>query len=101
MSIYLAKMALHHEYLCTKKSSLIGASSIYVALKICEQMRQKPIMTKAILQNIVDISQLEERKLIDCSKKLLYLAQNYEKELPGLQNIKDVYIPLLNKFVQT
>lgn len=40
MAIYLAKMALHHENLCTKQSSLIGASSIYVALKICEQMRQ-------------------------------------------------------------
>ena len=36
MSIYLAKMALHHEGFCTKKSSMIGASSIYVALKICE-----------------------------------------------------------------
>jgi hypothetical protein len=36
MSIYLAKMSLHHENLCTKQSSLLGASSIYVALKICE-----------------------------------------------------------------
>ena len=36
MSVYLAKMALHHEYLCGKDSSLIGASSIYVAMKICE-----------------------------------------------------------------
>lgn len=36
MSIYLAKMALHHEKLCSKPSNLIGASSIYVALKICE-----------------------------------------------------------------
>jgi hypothetical protein len=36
MSIYLAKMALHHEGLCTKQASLIGTSSIYVALKICE-----------------------------------------------------------------
>jgi hypothetical protein len=63
-------------------------------------MRQKPIMTKSILQNIVDHSTIEERKLIECSKKLLYLAQNFEKELPGLQNIKDTYIPQLNKFVQ-
>jgi hypothetical protein len=36
MSVYLAKLAVHHENLCTKSSSLIGASSIYVALKICE-----------------------------------------------------------------
>lgn len=36
MSIYLAKMAIHHEKLCSKSSSLLGASAIYVALKICE-----------------------------------------------------------------
>lgn len=36
MSIYLAKMSSHHENLCHKKSSVIGASSIYVAMKICE-----------------------------------------------------------------
>jgi cyclin B/cyclin A len=36
MTIYLAKMSLHHEKLCTKQSNLLGASSIYVALKICE-----------------------------------------------------------------
>lgn len=39
MSVYLSKMAVHHEQLCSKKSSLLAASSIYVALKICEQMR--------------------------------------------------------------
>lgn len=93
MSIYLAKLSLHHENLCTKQSSLLAVSSIYVALKICEQMKQRSILTKAILQNILDLSGIEERKLIDCSKKVLYLAQNFEKELPGLCNIKDCYIP--------
>lgn len=56
MSIYLGKMTLHHENLCTKQSSLLGASSIYVALKICEQMKQRPILTKPIMQNILDVS---------------------------------------------
>ena len=36
MSVYLGKMALHHEGLCIRKSSLVGSSTIYVALKICE-----------------------------------------------------------------
>lgn len=62
-------------------------------------MRQKQILTKQILQNLLDVSGIEEKKLIDCSKKVLYLAQNFEKELPGLVNIKESYIPLLNKFV--
>ena len=48
MSIYLGKMALHHDNLCVKKASLTGTSTIYVALKICEQMRQKQILTAEI-----------------------------------------------------
>lgn len=46
MSVYLGKMAIHHEKLCGKSSSLLGASSIYVALKICEQMRQKTLINQ-------------------------------------------------------
>ena len=94
-------MSLHHENLCTKPSSLMAVSSIYVALKICEQMKQRPILSKPILQSILDVSGIEEKALIENSKKVLYLAQNFEKELPGLQNIKEAYIPLLNKFVGT
>ena len=69
-------MALHHEQLCAKKSYLLGASSIYVALKICEQMRQKPILTKEILSNLLKATDnsVDECELIDSSKNLLYLA---------------------------
>ena len=62
-------------------------------------MRQKTIFNKAIFQDLLDTSSLNEKKLLDCSRKLLYLAQNFEKELPGLKNLKDIYIPQLNKFV--
>jgi len=46
ISIYLAKMALHHPDLYAKSASQIAASSIFVANKIFEQM----IMIKAGLQ---------------------------------------------------
>ena len=48
-------------------------------------MRQQSILTKEIQANLLAASDLKERDLIDCSKKLLYLAQNFEKELPGLE----------------
>ena len=54
------------------------------------------MMTKEILGQLLSSSDLKERDLIDFSKKLLYLAQNFEKELPGLTNLKNVYIPMLN-----
>jgi len=38
ISIYLAKMSLHHEDLYTKSTSMIAAASIFVANKIYEQM---------------------------------------------------------------
>ncbi len=57
-------------------------------------------MTKDILNALLACSDLKEKELIECSKKLLYLAQNFEKELPGLENLKTVYIPQLNKHVQ-
>ena len=36
MSMYLAKMSMHHYELSGKKPSLVGVGAIYVALKICE-----------------------------------------------------------------
>ncbi len=53
MSVYLAKLAIHHEKLCSQKSSLLGASSIYVALKICEQMRNQTILTTEIQNSLL------------------------------------------------
>ena len=74
MSIYLSKLALHHDNLCYRKSSLLGTSSIYVALKICEQMKPSIQMTKEIFSKLLTLSGIKEKELIDCSKKLLYLA---------------------------
>lgn len=36
MSMYLAKMSMHHYELSGKRPSLIGVGALYVALKICE-----------------------------------------------------------------
>ena len=56
-------------------------------------MRQKSIITKNIHNEILKCSDIKESVLHDTSKKLLYLAQNFEKELPGLENLKLQYIP--------
>ncbi len=74
MAVYLAKMAIHHDAFYTQSPVMIGTSSIYVALKICEQMRQTTILTKEITNALCQASDLKERELVDTSKKLLYLA---------------------------
>lgn len=40
MSIYLAKMNNHDYELSQRRSSLLAASSLFVSLKICEQLRK-------------------------------------------------------------
>ena len=56
-------------------------------------MRQKQIINKGTLPEILRCSEIKESVLVDTSKKLLYLAQNFEKELPGLENLKSQYLP--------
>ena len=41
MSVYLAKMSTHDYILSQKKPSQIAIGSIYVSLKICEQLKKK------------------------------------------------------------
>ena len=45
MSIYLAKMSMHDYFLSSKKPSLVAIGSIYVALKICEQLKKKEFIS--------------------------------------------------------
>ena len=49
MSIYLAKMCMHDYYLAGKLPSLIGIGSLYVALKICEQLRKRSLISDKII----------------------------------------------------
>ena len=88
MSLYLAKMALHHTKFCTLRSSVISTIAIYVAFKICEQMRKKEIMTLQMFADLIRVSHAEETYVVECSKTLLYLAQHFEDELPGLSNLR-------------
>jgi len=64
MSLYLAKMCMHHEELCVRPPSQMAASCIYVALKICEQMRKKTLINKHILDKLLEASEMEEKSLV-------------------------------------
>jgi hypothetical protein len=45
MSLYLAKMALHDYELSGKQPSLQAVGSLYVSLKICEQLKKISLIT--------------------------------------------------------
>jgi len=45
MALYLAKMSMHDYELSGRKPSLVAVGSLYVALKICEQLKKTTFIT--------------------------------------------------------
>lgn len=65
--------------------------ALYVALKICEQLKKTSLITNEIVYKLVDISKAKEEEIIEVSQRVLYLAQNFEKAFPGLENLKKTH----------
>ena len=91
MSMYLGKMSMHHYELSGKKPSLVGVGAIYVALKICELLKKTSLITNHIVTKLVAVAQSAESDIIETSQKVLSLAQNFDKEFPGLENLKKTH----------
>ncbi len=91
MAVYLAKMAVHNIEVACKVPSLQAVGSMYVALKICEQLKKTQLITNEIVFKLVGVSKAKEEDIIEISQKILYLAQNFEKEFPGLENLKKTH----------
>lgn len=49
MALYLAKMSMHDYELSGRKPSLVGIGSLYVALKIVEQLKRDTLITNGIV----------------------------------------------------
>jgi hypothetical protein len=99
MSLYLAKMALHDYELSGKKASLQAVGSLYVALKICEQLKKTHLISNEIVCKLVGISRAKEEEIIEVSQRVLYLAQNFEKAFPGLENLKKTHFVNITQLI--
>lgn len=67
MAIYLAKMSMHDYTLSQQQPSLVAVGSIYVALKICEQLKKKELISPQIVQKIIEVSKMEEDEILAVS----------------------------------
>lgn len=99
MSIYLAKMAMHDSDLAARKPSLLAVGSIYVALKISEQLKKKDFITSKVVHRLIKKSSMAEGDILEVSQKVLYLAQNFDKEFPGLENLKKTHFKLITSLL--
>jgi hypothetical protein len=56
MALYLAKMALHDYDLAGKKPSILAVGTLYVSLKISEQLKRVHLLTSDTVCKLVSIS---------------------------------------------
>jgi len=56
MTVYLAKMSMHDVDLCAKPPSLLAVGAIYVALKICEQLKRKDLINSTVVTKLIQVS---------------------------------------------
>ena len=99
MAVYLAKMSLHDINLSARNPSLLAVGAIYVALKICEQLKKREFINAVVVTRLIQISKMTEDKILDVSQKVLYLAQNFDKEFPGLENLKKTHFSIITQLL--
>ena len=99
MAIYLSKMSMHDLELSGRNPSLLAVGSIYVALKICEQLKKKDLINAQVVTRLIHVSRMNEDQILDVSQKVLYLAQNFDKEFPGLENLKKTHFGIITQLL--
>ena len=60
MAIYLAKMSMHEISLAVRNPSLLAVGSIYVSLKICEQLKKKDLINSHVVERLISVSRMGE-----------------------------------------
>ena len=89
--IYLAKMNYHDYVLSQKKPSLLAAATIFVALKIAEQINKEVYINDFISTKLSALSGKSDVDIIKTAQKILYNAQNFDSIYQGLDNLKKVH----------
>jgi hypothetical protein len=89
--IYLAKMNCHDYILSQKKPSLLAASTILVAMKICEQINKEKYINEYFNEKLCHISQHNENDIIIVAQNILYNAQNFDILFSDLENLKKTH----------
>ena len=95
VSLYLAKMNCHDYILMQKKKSLIAASTIFVGMKICEQINKEQYFNEYFLRRLIWISQKNENEIIKYAQRILNNAQNFESVFGNLENLKKVHFNVI------
>ena len=99
MALFLGKMSLHDYELAGRLPSLVGVGCLYVALKISEQLKREDLIKSETVCKLVQVSKAKEEDIIEISQKVLYLAQNFDKVFPGLDNLKKTQFAIITSLL--
>ena len=88
--LYLAKMNCHDYNIMQNKQSLLAASTIFVAMKICEKINDEEYINDYFNEKLSNISQQDENNIIPIAQSILYNAQHFDEVFNGLENLKKV-----------
>lgn len=99
--IYLGKMNYHNYNLSQKKPSLLAASVIFVAIKICEQINKEEYINDYLTNSLMELTGQNENDIIILAQKILYDAQNFEVLYSGLENLKKVHFTAIIELKNT
>ena len=99
--VYLGKMNCHDYNLMQKKPSLLAAATIFVAIKICEQINKEEYINDYFTDKLNDISKNTENDIIKTAQKILYNAQNFDTKFNGLDNLKKVHFNAIIELKET
>ncbi len=90
--LYLAKMNMHdYSLIIDKHPSLLAASTVFVGLKICEQINKVEYLTDCFIKKLVQLSNRKESDIIKAAQKILHNAQNFDTVFNGLDNLKRIH----------
>ena len=89
--LYLAKMNCHDYALMQNKQSLLAASTIFVAMKICEKINDEEYINDYFNNKLSTISKQDESNIIPIAQKILFNAQHFDEKFSGLENLKKIH----------
>ena len=88
--LYLAKMNCHDYALMQNKQSLLAASTIFVAMKICEKINDEEYINDYFNNKLSTISKQNESNISPIAQKILFNAQHFDEKFSGLENLKKI-----------
>ena len=98
--IYIAKMNCYDCKLIGKKPSILAAASIFVSLKICEQIKKENYISDYFISKLTDISKYSEEDIIQYAQIILKNAQEFDTLFPNLDNLKRIHFNAILQFTK-